>query len=88
MAESEGLMPQDLDQCQAGVGRGQGILWLQPVVAVYGPEQSLVGSDAQASRLSAWARWSDAESALDLKCVTYTRRTTVRVCPIETPEGP
>ena len=42
-------------QCQAGGGRGQGILRFQPAVAVHGPEQPAVGSYPQASRFGARA---------------------------------
>ena len=40
LAESEGLMPAGADQRQAGLGRDQGILRLQPALAVHGSEQS------------------------------------------------
>ena len=41
------------DQRQAGGGRGEGVLRLLAAVAVHGPEQPAVGSDAQASRFGA-----------------------------------
>ena len=50
------------DQRQAGGGRGEGVLRLLAAVAVHGPEQSAVGSDAQASRLGARTRRPDARA--------------------------
>ena len=50
------------DQREAGCGRGEGVLRLLAAVAVHGPEQSAVGSDAQASRVRARTRRSDARA--------------------------
>ena len=38
MAESEGLMPQDLINAKPVSAGGEGVLWFQPAVAIYGPE--------------------------------------------------
>ena len=44
-------------------GRGrQGVLRLEPAVAVHGPEQPAVGSHAQAARFGAWTRRPDARA--------------------------
>ncbi len=53
IAESRAAHAAGNDQRQAGGGRGQGILRLLAAVAVHGPEQPAVRSDAQASRLGA-----------------------------------
>ena len=62
LAESEGSDAAGHDQCEARGRRDQGILRLEPAVAVHGPEQSAVGSHAQASRVGAWTGWSDARA--------------------------
>ena len=49
MAESEGLMPQDLINA-AGCGGGEGVLRFQPALAVHGPEQPAFGDHPQAPR--------------------------------------
>ena len=41
------------DQRQADLGRDQGVLRLEPAVAVHGPDQPAVGDHAQAPRLGA-----------------------------------
>ena len=50
------------DQRQAGRGRREGVLRLLAAVAVHGPEQPVVGSDAQASRLRARTGRPDARA--------------------------
>ena len=60
IAESEAADAAGNDQREAGGGRGEGILRLLAAVAVHGPEQPAVGSDAQASRFGARPGWSDA----------------------------
>ncbi|HEY0284506.1 MAG TPA: hypothetical protein VGC23_03890, partial [Vicinamibacterales bacterium] len=50
------------DQRQAGRGRGEGILRQLAALAVHGPEQPAVGSDAQASRFGPGPGWSDART--------------------------
>ncbi len=47
------------DQCQADQRRHQGILRLQPAVAVHGPDQPAVGNHPQAPCLGPWPGWSD-----------------------------
>ncbi len=47
------------DQREARSGGREGILRLEPAVAVHGPEQPAVGSHAQAARFGAWTRRPD-----------------------------
>ena len=57
LAESEGYMPQEADQCKAGVGGYQGVLRFQPAFSVHGSEQSAVGSHPQAPRFGVGSGW-------------------------------
>ncbi len=49
LGDLDTLMPQDSDQRQADLRRSQRVLWFQPAVPVYGPEQPALRSDPQAS---------------------------------------
>ncbi len=53
LAEVRGSDAAGSDQRQAGGGGGEGVLRLLAALAVHGPEQPAVGSDAQASRFGA-----------------------------------
>ena len=87
LAESEGLMPQDMINAKPVAAAVKEFFGSSPAVAVHGPEQPAVGSDAQASRLGAWAGWLTRERAgFEVRDVHPTHYG--RVCPIETPEGP
>jgi DNA-directed RNA polymerase subunit beta len=75
------------DQREARGCGDQGVLRLEPALAVHGPEQPAVGSDAQASRLRARAGRPDAR-ARRFRSARRASDALRRVCPIETPEGP
>ena len=49
-------------QCEAGGGRGARVLRLVPAFAVHGPDQSALGSHAQAPPFGTWAGRSDARA--------------------------
>jgi DNA-directed RNA polymerase subunit beta len=87
LAESEGLMPQEMINAKPVVGGHQGVLRLQPAVAVHGPEQPAVGGHAQAPRVALGPGGLTRERAgFEVRDVHPTHYG--RVCPIETPEGP
>ena len=50
------------DQLQAGLGGGEGVLRLEPALAVHGPDQPALGGDAQAPPVGARAGRSDARA--------------------------
>ena len=56
LAESEGLMPQELINAKPVAAAIKEFFGSQPAVAVHGPKQSAVGSHAQAPCFGAWAR--------------------------------
>ncbi len=58
-AEQEPLMPHDLINCQADLGRAEGVLRRLAAVAVHGPDQPAGRNHAQAPCVGSGPRWSD-----------------------------
>lgn len=75
------------DQRQADFGGGERVLWLQPAVPVYGPEQPAV-EITHKRRISALGPGglTRERAGFEVRDVHPTHYG--RVCPIETPEGP
>ena len=62
LQEIETLMPHDLINSQAGLGGDQGVLRLEPALAVHGPDEPALGDHAQAPPLGARAGRSHARA--------------------------
>ena len=88
LQEIEALMPNDLINSEAGLGGGEGVLRLQPAVAVHGPDQPAVFEITHKRRLSALGPGglTRERAGFDVRDVHPTHYG--RICPIETPEGP
>ena len=76
IAESEGLMPQDMINAKPVAAAVEGVLRLVAAVAVHGPEQPAVRGHAQAARLGARPGRPRRASARASRSATCTRRTT------------
>ena len=86
-AETEALMPHDLDQLQADLRGAEGVLRGEPAQPVHGPDQPAERNHAQAARLGPGPGGLTRERAgFEVRDVHPTHYG--RVCPIETPEGP
>ena len=75
-AESENLMPHDLINAKPVSAAVREFFGSSPAVAVHGPDQPAVRDHAQAARVGAGARRSDARARRASRCATCIRLTT------------
>ena len=90
LQEIQTLMPHNLIKRQAGDGGDQGVLRLEPALAVHGPDQPALRGHAQARRLSALGPGGPTceRAGFEVRDVHSTHPHLGLGCPIETPEGP